>query len=73
MQVKQERESVASQKSAEDVVMEFSEAIPPKEKWLLQQQFLILVLKRLPMTVKMINDLLLHLASVSASTNKGSG
>ena len=67
MRVKQERESVASQKSAEDVVKEFSEAIPPKEKWLLQQQFLILVLKRLPMTVKMINDLLLHLVSVSAS------
>lgn len=29
---KQERESVASQKSAEDVVKEFSEAIPPKRK-----------------------------------------
>lgn len=65
---KQERESVASQKSAEDVVKEFSEAIPPKRKMAASATVPVLVLKRLPMTVKMINDLLLHLVSVSASS-----
>ncbi|KAF6071278.1 Exocyst complex component SEC3 N-terminal PIP2 binding PH family protein [Candida albicans] len=47
---KQERESVASQKSAEDVVKEFSEAIPPKRKMAASATVPDLVLKRLPMT-----------------------